>query len=269
MAIPADPFRVNGRRHRENPVAWGGLVMLALGIILLLDRLGVVHAADMLRFWPMVFVAGGMAILVQAGSLVGRTLGGVMLALGVILQADLLGYLHIRGDVFWPLILIGIGVVMLGRAIEDRNRPPGSPRQRFRIPEYATRWWAGTAEEASVFSHIERRVTDQDFEGLKIAAVFGGFELDLRQAGIKGDEARIEAAAVFGGIEIIVPEEWQVIPRGAGVFGGFTDDTHPPNPAAGTPKRLIVKGAAVFGGVMISNEPPGRWRRHRRWRQYQ
>ena len=97
-----------------------------------------------------------------------------------------------------------------------------------------------------------------------VEAVFGGVELDLRDAGMKGDEAYVEANAVFGGIEIRVPESWQVIPRGAGVFGGFTDETRAPEANASAPvKRLIVKGAAVFGGVMITNSDSRGWRRHR------
>ena len=80
---------------------------------------------------------------------------------------------------------------------------------------------------------------------------------------MKGDEAYVEANAVFGGIEIRVPESWQVIPRGAGVFGAFTDETSAPEANASAPvKRLIVKGAAVFGGVIITNGLR-KWRRYR------
>jgi hypothetical protein len=57
----------------------------------------------------------------------------------------------------------------------------------------------------------------------------------------------------------VVPEDWQVIPRGAGVFGGFTDETRSPDIPT---KKLIVTGAGIFGGVVITNEP-GFWsRRH-------
>jgi hypothetical protein len=40
--------------------------------------------------------------------------------------------------------------------------------------------------------------------------------------------------------------------RGAGVFGGYSDQTiHPP--ITSETKRLIVKGGAVFGGVTFKN----------------
>ena len=256
---------------------WGGLVVLLLGVVLLLDRLGVVYARDVFRFWPVVLVAAGTAVLVEAGSLALRTIGGTVLAMGLILQANNLGYLHIRGDVFWPLALIGFGVVMLGRALEDRNAP-SVPGRRADSADFSTRFWSGaerfvrnlesaSGEHAAVFSHIERRVTDQHLEKMKVVAVFGGFQLDLRPAGIQGDQALIHAEAVFGGIEIVVPEDWEVVPQGAGVFGGFADQTRPPEAPA---KRLIVTGAGVFGGVVVTNNP-GQWNRHkmrmreRRW----
>jgi predicted membrane protein len=260
-------FRFRGDRERYH--GWGGLVVLVLGVILLLDRLGVVYARDVFRFWPVLLVAAGTVVLVETTSLTLRTIGGTVLAMGLILQANNLGYLHIRGDVFWPLALIGAGVVMLGRALEERNQPP-IPRRRADTADFADRFWSGaerfvrnlesaSGEHAAVFSHIERRVTDQNLEKMKIVAVFGGFQLDLRPAGIKGDQALIHADAVFGGVEIIVPEDWEVVPQGAGVFGGFTDQTRPPDRPA---KRLIVTGAGVFGGVVITNNP-GQWNRHR------
>jgi predicted membrane protein len=259
------------RGDRESYHAWGGLVVLALGVILLLDRLGVVYARDIFRFWPILLVAAGTVILVEAASLTLRTVGGTVLAMGLILQANNLGYLHIRGDVFWPLALIGVGVVMLGRALENRTEPP--VQRRASDPssaDFSTRFWSGaerfvrnlesaSGEHAAVFSHIQRRVTDQNLEKMKVVAVFGGFQLDLRPAGIQGDHAVIHADAVFGGVEIVVPEDWEVVPQGAGVFGGFADQTRPPDAPS---KRLIVTGAGVFGGVVITNNP-GHWNRHR------
>ncbi len=260
-------FRFRGYRDRYH--GWGGLVVLIVGVILLLDRLGVVYARDVFRFWPILLVAAGTVLLVEAASLTVRTIGGTLLAIGLILQANNLGYLHIRGDVIWPLALIGAGIVMLGRALENRSEP-AVERRVADSTDFSTRFWSGaerfvknleaaSGEHASVFSHIQRRVTDQNLETMKVVAVFGGFQLDLRPAGIKGNEAVIQAEAVFGGIEIIVPGDWEVVPQGAGVFGGFADQTRPPDVPA---KRLIVRGAGVFGGVVVTNEP-GHWNRHR------
>jgi len=261
------------RRHynRGTSSAWGGLVVLAIGVVLLLDRLGIVYARDIFQFWPMLLVAAGLTWLSRATSLVGRMIGGLTVAGGLLVQADNLGYLRLRGEIFWPFALIGIGVLLLARALQERTRPAGEvpagepPRWEGRVRDFVGNLSGDGADATAVFSHVERRITAQDFESSKIEAVFGGVELDLREAGMKGDEAYVEANAVFGGIEIRVPETWQVIPRGAGVFGGFTDETRAPDPnSLGAPvKRLIVKGAAVFGGVMVTNSDSRGWRRHR------
>jgi hypothetical protein len=86
-------------------------------------------------------------------------------------------------------------------------------------------------------------------------AVFGGIEVDLREANISpGKEVVVDANATFGGIELRVPYSWEVVTRGMGIFGGYEDKTVPPRPTEGvTPPRLLVTGYAVFGGVSIQN----------------
>jgi len=107
----------------------------------------------------------------------------------------------------------------------------------------------------AIFGGGRRVVDSQAFRGGEITAIFGGYQIDLRPAAIAPDQtALIEATAVFGGIEIIVPRNWYVDARGAGIFGGFTDETRPPLPQEVThAQRLVVTGAGVFGGVVIKN----------------
>jgi hypothetical protein len=62
----------------------------------------------------------------------------------------------------------------------------------------------------------------------------------------------LDINAIFGGAEIKVPESWEVVLRGVGVFGAFTDETHHPPQGPGA-KQLIAKGAAIFGGVVFKN----------------
>jgi predicted membrane protein len=78
----------------------------------------------------------------------------------------------------------------------------------------------------------------------------GGCEIDLRKAGIAADPAVIDTFALWGGIEIYVPDDWEVVNRGFAVMGGFEDKTKRPVEPKG---RLVVTGFALMGGVEISN----------------
>jgi len=105
----------------------------------------------------------------------------------------------------------------------------------------------------AVFSGGKRRILTQDFQGGEITTIFGGIELDLRQAAIAGDSAILEINAVFGGVEVRIPQNWNAVVQGVGIFGGFGDSTLQHNVDAPVVKQLIVRGSAVFGGVEVKN----------------
>src|SRR5882724_1550404 len=77
--------------------------------------------------------------------------------------------------------------------------------------------------ETAVFGGVERHISAQDFRSAQCTAVFGACKIDLRDAQMLGKEATLETYAVFGGVEIRVPEDWEVINRGTAVFGGMGD----------------------------------------------
>lgn len=140
-------------------------------------------------------------------------------------------------------MLIGVGVMLLWRAIEARREvelpPSASPTQ---------------LREWSIFGGGERQFTTHEFQGGEVLAIFGGWGIDLTRADIKQNEAVIEANCIFGGVEIRVPEAWNVTVRGVGVFGGYGDKTrHPRGDEMNQAKQLVIRGTAVFGGVEIKN----------------
>lgn len=98
---------------------------------------------------------------------------------------------------------------------------------------------------------VKRRVSDQQFRGGDFTAIMGGVEVDLSRADIDDDEAIIEVLAFWGGIDIVVPQNWTVIPQVTPILGGFVDETDPVDPDP--TKRLIIRGLAMMGGVHVSN----------------
>lgn len=108
----------------------------------------------------------------------------------------------------------------------------------------------------AVFAGLVRRgdwVVPSDYQ---VKAVFGGAELDLRQAQLETREVHIRVKAVFGGINIIVPDDIRVDVDGDGVFGGFADEASGRQPTGPAPV-VRVSGKAVFGGVNVQRKSIG------------
>jgi hypothetical protein len=217
------------------------IVLMAVGAIFLLHNFHIVLANEILPYWPAILVAVGIVKLVDSQDSAGRLGGGGLIGLGGFLLARNLGYIEIAFWDLWPVIPIALGLLLL---------LDHSPTWQFGV-NTRTRI---TMKEAAVFSGGKRTIADQNFRGAKYDAVFGGYEIDMRRAEIVEDAAVLELNAVFGGIEVKVPESWQVVMKGAGVFGGFVNNTSDPDPRLyPAPKRLVVKGGAVFGGVEVKN----------------
>lgn len=86
---------------------------------------------------------------------------------------------------------------------------------------------------------------------LRVLAIMGSVELDLREARIGDGDTVIEISAWFASVEITIPPGVQVECDGTAMAGEFTfkpDSTVPVMPGA---PRLIIRGGAWFGSVEI------------------
>ncbi|HEX6336111.1 MAG TPA: DUF1707 domain-containing protein [Jiangellaceae bacterium] len=107
----------------------------------------------------------------------------------------------------------------------------------------------------AIFGGVSRRGQWVVPAHYRVKAVFGGVDLDLREARLESAEVTIESKAVFGGVSIVVPPDVTVVMEGTGVFGGFGGDAEDVQPAPGAPV-VRVTGKAVFGGVAVMRKPP-------------
>jgi Domain of unknown function (DUF1707)/Cell wall-active antibiotics response 4TMS YvqF len=87
-----------------------------------------------------------------------------------------------------------------------------------------------------------------------VVTVFGGADIDLRDAVLPGREITIKAVSVFGGMSITVPPDMRVIDSGVAIFGGrdvsgnSAESERPDSPV------LRLTGACVFGGISVKNK---------------
>ncbi len=146
-------------------VFFGGLVVAA-GVILLLDNTGALDAGEVFTtWWPIVVIVAGFLALVAnprhwAAPVIVMLVGGALLlwTLDVVDSLDLV--------IPAALILIGIFVIF------GRGRPGAEETSADRISTF------------NFFSGSELASHSKQFTGGNVAAVFGGAEIDLRDAAL-------------------------------------------------------------------------------------
>ncbi len=239
--------RFQKRRERMRPATGGfifSLLIIGAGLVLLLDNLGILNARDFWQYLPLGLVALGVVKVLNAGNRpAALVFGALLIGGGMLWFLNNLGFVRFDGRLLPPVIIIGVGVLMLARTLDRRSRcgPAGAPRTSG---ENQVNLW-------TMFGSVRRVVDTPDFRGADVFSMFGGVDLDLRPARIAAT-ASVEANTIFGGVEIHVPVDWAVELHGMGIFGGYEDTTlHPPD-GANAP-RLIVSGSAIFGGVTVKN----------------
>ena len=85
-------------------------------------------------------------------------------------------------------------------------------------------------------------------------AVMGGCDMDLRRAEIEGPEVEITAVAFWGGINIIVPEGFDVELQGFSFMGGRELRLRDVPIVRGSP-RIVVRGFSIMGGIGVKSRP--------------
>ncbi|MBW5423175.1 DUF1707 domain-containing protein [Streptomyces sp. BG9H] len=83
-------------------------------------------------------------------------------------------------------------------------------------------------------------------------AMWGGGEIDLREAYFAERDVEIRCYTIMGGLQVTVPPEMNVVVKGFGIMGGFDDRAT----GVGTPgsPRVVVKGFALMGGVGVDRK---------------
>lgn len=222
-----------------------GLSIMLLGVVLMLDRLGVVDFMSILRFWPILLILFGASVVFQAWH------GGTGAA-----ERD-------RPIVSPGLVFVLVIAFLLVTQAQRRSA------------EGPTDTDASTASLFALMARDSRTNHSPDFRGGEMTTIMGRTELDLRQAVVRPDEpAVIDVFGLMGHVIIRVPPEWQVDVQSVHVLAGARDTRPAPAqdarpgaraepapgdaverderaPAAGAPPRVIVRGFMMFGRVAV------------------
>lgn len=223
------------QRSLSSQLLLGALIIL-VGIVLLADTTGLFETAFLYDYIPSLFVLLGVYALVRSGfrnifgPMVIIVLAGVwqLVALDIIEGADVAD--------FWPVFIILFGLSLVLSQFRSAPRKTGS--------SHVTGF--------GIFGGSEKRFTGGSFTGANLTAMFGGAELDLRDAEITEPPAHVSCIALFGGVEVKVPENWNVEMDVLPLFGGASDERmRRERDHEGT--DLVVSGFAAFGGVSVKD----------------
>ncbi len=258
---------MNDRRgyHGDARIVWGGILIL-LGAIYALDAFGVLSAGDILRYWPLILVGIGATKISQARFSSQRTAGFILVAIGSVLLLRSLHVVWFRGRDLWPVVFLLVGGFLVWQALARRQASSGGEREMApgeRVLEGAREGLAASrgrrTEAGSVLNEFafmgggDRVVRAQDFRGGEITAIMGGFGIDLRGAAIAGDSATINVFTLWGGVDLKVPEDWNISVAGTPILGVFTNSARAFRQGDAAAKTLVVKGVAIMGGVEVKN----------------
>lgn len=215
---------------------WIGFVLVAFGLLWLLDAVGVLDARPVIDgWWPVAVIALGF-IAVAAG----RRLAPGPVALILIGTGLLISELTIVdvSRIIWPSMAVIVG----GWLLIDfaRRRGDRAPNASDRQDAFALLGGCKVSNRSAQFRHAN------------VSAVFGGATLDLQEATLQPG-ARVDALALFGGVEVIVPIGWRVELSGLPIFGGYEDKTRGQHVLAPDAPVLTVVATALFGGVEVKN----------------
>lgn len=118
---------------------------------------------------------------------------------------------------------------------------------------------AAVEHRFAILSGYDRRGVWVVPEHLKVLALLGGVELDMREARFAAHEVVVTINAFMGGASIILGPHINVVIEGLGIMGGYSGpsglvaaqlDHHSPT--------VRVRGVAIWGGVSVERkEMPG------------
>ncbi len=223
------------------------IVLIAAGVLLMLNTFNIVQIQlwEYIFDWRTIIIGIGLVLLASPNH---RVAGYILIGLGLVFWVPTAFGTDIGfRQVFWPVILIAIGLIIISR--RGKHGGVGSKQIRNEDGTVSTDY----LNDIAIFGGGLMRVESQNFKGGTLTAIFGGREINLRTAQIAPEGCIIDVFAMFGGTKLIVPDDWQVKSDALSLFGGFSDKRHIRPDEVKENKILLLKGVVMFGGVEVKS----------------
>jgi predicted membrane protein len=218
---------------------FAGLLIILIGILFLLGNLGRLDVGEVFStYWPLILIFIGIWHLISH-EFRSAGFGLILIPVGGFFMLVNLDVITGRVWVYlWPLAIIAVGLWLIFRP-------------RFRLfKEKAPEIKEKDLDAFIIFSGIKRRFSTPDFRGGKATALFGGIDLDFSEASLADNKATVDLTAIFGGIEVFVPNDWEVVVDSSSIFGAVEDKHKAPREAE-KKATLFIRATVIFGGIEV------------------
>lgn len=228
-------------RSKLGNVLWG-LAFILAGIGVAGNVIGLWDFNLFFRGWWTLFIIVPCLIsMVQNGVNMGNIIGFII---GVLLFFDAQNIIprNLIGKMIFPIILVLIGFSIIFKGNNHNN-------SNFKGKVHQTNTQGtGFINAIGIFWGSEVRPTNEKVTGATATAIFGGVDLDLRNA-IINEDIVITSTAIFGGIDIFVPPNVKVKVSSLPIFGGVDDNSiHTSSESA---PIIYINATCIFGGMDI------------------
>ncbi|WP_422359449.1 LiaI-LiaF-like domain-containing protein [Reichenbachiella sp.] len=241
-----------------------GIILIALGGLFLLDNL------DLIPYEISYYLFNWKGIMIMIGALFlsskeNKTPGIILMAVGgFFIMSDVLSYefdwhWYDTRKLFWPVLLIVIGLVILSR----KSKSPIVSAHVFTVGDEDLNAETGEKTVPNDSDHInvtavlgggDMSITSDNFQGGKVTTVMGGGTYDLSNCKLADGTQEIDILILMGGANFIVPADWNVRLEVTSIFGGYSDCRKSTSDVkTDTTKELLIKGTVLFGGGEVKN----------------
>lgn len=214
-----------------------GILFIIVGLIFGLNAMGITDINIFFRgWWTLFIIIPSLIGVIKESYKVGNY---IWLLIGIVLLLSAQGIINF--STIWKLalptilVIIGLSIIfkdVVGSKINDKIKELNKQ---------------GKTEYYATFSGEELTFTGSEFKGASLNAIFGGIDINLKDAVIEEDIV-INSTAVFGGVDILVPNNVNVKVKSSSIFGG-TDNKMTENKE--NVPTIYVKAFNLFGGTEI------------------
>ena len=215
-----------------------GLIFIVLGIGFLLNQFNIWEFSQIIGdWWPLIIVIVGVVNITKNPN--SLFWGLMVIVIGLLLLGNNLDMLP-GGfwGTFWPLMLILLGVGLLSSRFRNRLRRTIG-KDNF--------------DYFALFSGLTENIESDNFHGGHVSVMFGGAEIDMRNAIIPPEGAAIDISCAFGGVELIVPQNWRIKTNGTPILGALDNKTIQNIQESDDAPLLKINYFVIFGGIEIKN----------------